>query len=155
MVTGFDILGHNRKLRRHWLCRIYAILVDMAIVFISVGIVLLYLGYDTILLSGITASVAFFLYSAILEAATGKTIGKRIFRLKARPLKKGKKPGRLFLRNLSKLLWFIALPIDVIVGLAGRGDPRQRFSDRLLKTTVVHRREPDFHGRRRSRRPKK
>ncbi len=146
MVTGFDILGHDRKLRKHWLYRVLAIMIDMLIVFFATGAVLMMMDKNTIIISGLVSSVVLFLYSGIMEAAMGATIGKKILGLKARYLGTGGSGSiMLFLRNIPKVLWYILLPIDAVIGLAGRGDPRQRLFDRITKTTVVHAGESDHH----------
>ena len=142
MVTGFDILGHDQTLRKHWILRMLAIFIDMLIVFFAVGIVLLFLDMNTALVAGITASIVLFIYSGIMEMAMGATIGKRILGLKVVSTDGGKNMTGAFLRNFSKVFWFIFLPIDTLIGLAGRGDPRQRFFDRIVKTTVIHSGDP-------------
>ncbi len=143
MVTGFDILGHDQTLRKHWILRMLAIFIDMLIVFFAVGIVLLFLDMNTALVAGITASIVLFIYSGIMEMAMGATIGKRILGLKVVSTDGGKNMTGAFLRNISKVFWFIFLPIDTLIGLAGRGDPRQRFFDRIVNTTVVHSGDPE------------
>ena len=40
-------------------------------------------------------------------------------------------------RNISKLFWYILLPLDLLLGFFTYGDPRQRFSDRVFGTTIV------------------
>lgn len=147
MVTGFDVLGHDRKLRRHWLYRIFAILIDMIIVFFTVGIVLLFLEKNTFWISGITASVSLFVYSVAFETASGHTIGKKLLGLRLRPRTEGSQLVGAVVRNLSKIFWYILLPADVIIGLAMRGDPRQRTLDRMAGTTVAYRKEPDYLGK--------
>ena len=144
MVTGFDILGHDQALRRHWLLRMLAILIDMLIVFFSVGLVLLFLNMDTVLVAGVSASIALFLYSSIMEMVGGATLGKRMLGLKVISIDGEKNMAGALLRNIPKVFWYIFLPIDTLVGLAGRGDPRQRSFDRLVGTTVVHSADPEI-----------
>src|SRR3972149_2767915 len=40
-------------------------------------------------------------------------------------------------RNLPKFFWYIFPLLDFLMGMAIEGDPRQRFSDRILGTVVV------------------
>ncbi len=146
MVTGFDILGHDRDLRKHWLYRALAMFVDMLIVFFVVGGVLVMMDKNTIITAGLVSSIALFLYSGILEAVAGATIGKKIFGLRTRYLgNRDSNPLMMIFRNMPKALWYILLPIDTLIGLAGRGDPRQRLFDRLAKTTIIHTGESDYY----------
>ncbi|MEM3550783.1 MAG: RDD family protein [Candidatus Bathyarchaeia archaeon] len=65
------------------------------------------------------------------------TFGKRIMNLKAARLNGERIPLNLaFIRNLSKVQWFLAL-IDTAIGLATPGDPHQKVSDRYAGTTVI------------------
>lgn len=143
MVTGFDILGHDAGLRKHWLLRMLAILIDMMIVFFAVGLVLLFLNMDTVLVAGVSASIALFLYSGIMEMVGGATIGKKALGLKVISIGVDKNMAGAFLRNIPKAFWYILLPIDTLIGFAGRGDPRQRSFDRMAGTTVVHSGDPE------------
>ena len=143
MVTGFDILGHDRVLRKHWLLRMLAILIDMLIVFFAVGLALVFLNMDTVLVAGVSASIALFLYSGIMEVVGGATLGKRILGLKVVSIDGKKNMAGALLRNIPKVFWYILLPIDTLIGLAGRGDPRQRSFDRMAGTTVVHSGDPE------------
>ena len=145
MVTGFDMMGHDARLHKHWLYRMLAILIDGILVFVTFGIIFTVFDIDGVYLAGLTSSLSFFLYSAIFEAVTGATPGKLIFGLRVRPLTSDKIAPRIIFRNLPKILWFIHLPLDTVLGLATRGDPRQRFFDRMALTTVVQAKEPDFH----------
>ncbi len=120
-----------------------AILIDMLIIFFAVGLILLFLNMDTVLVAGVSASLALFLYSSIMEMAGGATVGKRIFGLRVVSIDGDKKMASVFIRNIPKAFWYIFLPIDTLTGLAGRGDPRQRMFDRLVGTTVVHSGDPE------------
>lgn len=145
MVTGFDILGHDKRLQRHWLYRCIAIVIDGLVVFGTLGFILWFVGINKVIEVGLITSIVFFLYSALLESTTGVTIGKKAVGLKVRPLISKNIGGRIVVRNVPKIFWFILLPLDLVLGLATRGDPRQRMFDRLVKTTVVQVKEPDFH----------
>ena len=145
MVTGFDIWGHDRGLRRHWKFRILAFVFDSVIIFISTAIVLYFLEITEIVQIGIVSSIVFYLFSAITESLAGGTPGKLLFRMRVHGTKEGGLAARIFLRNLSRLFWFILPPLDFALGLATRGDPRQRLLDRAAGTTVVHREEKKRH----------
>src|SRR3989304_3640352 len=109
MVTGFDILGQNRTLQIHWGKRIVAFVIDCLVVLGPVWVALLFLGERRIASYGIVSGVAFFFYATIAEALWRKTVGKAIAGLEVRP----------------------------VAGPVVEGDPRQRFSDRILGTTVA------------------
>lgn len=145
MVTGMDMMSHDDRLQKHWLYRMVAVFIDGIIVFTIFGAIFAILDIEDIYLAGLISSLSFFLYSGISESLAGATIGKRIFGLKVRPLTSKNAPARIFFRNLPKVFWFIHLPVDVVIGLTMRGDPRQRFFDRIGQTTVVQAKEPDFH----------
>ncbi len=145
MVTGFDILGHDKRLQRHWAFRALAIIIDGIIVFVTLGIIFWLIDYNDYVFAGLFSSTAFFLYSATLEYSFDFTIGKKLAGLKIRPLTSDKPGNRIILRNVPKLFWFVLLPLDTVIGLATRGDPRQRMFDRIAQTTVIQIKEPDFH----------
>ncbi len=138
MHTGFDMLAHNTAVRRHWLRRIVAGLVDIAIIFIPLYLILLFLNipYKTII-TGAGAGVAWFLYAAILEGKYGRTLGKQLVHLKVVSLKERRTFKQTFIRSIPKFLWYLFLPFDVMVGLAMEGDPRKRWIDGVARTLVI------------------
>ncbi|MBA3045969.1 MAG: RDD family protein [Candidatus Thermoplasmatota archaeon] len=138
MVSGFDIWGHDATLRRHWKGRFAAFFVDAAIAFIPTSLVLYFLGVDDIVLVGIATTAVFYLISSIPESLTGASVGKRIFGFRVHPVVGESLGGRACLRNITRAFWFILPPLDFAVGMATRGDPRQKLFDRLAGTKVVH-----------------
>jgi hypothetical protein len=142
MVTGFDILSHDKGLRRHWRYRICAFVIDALLTFLPLAAILWLLGIDDIVQVGVITCLAFYISSSIMEAGLGGTAGKLLlgFRLHA----EGLKTGRVLVRNLNRLLWFVLPPLDFCLGLATKGDPRQRALDKLAGTKVVHRRDRGF-----------
>lgn len=145
MVTGFDILTHDRRLRRHWLRRSGAFIADALMVFIPVTLILWFLEITDIIVIGFITSLVFYFSSAIMEAALGATAGKLILGMRVRSLKSQKVSARAFLRNLNRLLWFVLPPLDFALGMATRGDPRQRIFDRAAGTTVTIESEREWH----------
>ncbi|MEK6810691.1 MAG: RDD family protein [Candidatus Thermoplasmatota archaeon] len=137
MVTGFDILGQNRTLQIHWGKRIVAFLIDCLVVLGPVWVALLFLGERRIASYGIVSGVAFFFYATIAEALWRKTVGKAIAGLEVRPIGGPMTFGKAAVRNVPKLFWFLFPLLDTVAGLLVEGDPRQRFSDRILGTTVA------------------
>ncbi len=146
MVSGFDIWGHDAGLRRHWKNRALAFIVDAIISFVPVSIVLYLLEITDILEVGIIVSTIFYLASSIPESLTGSTPGKHIFHLRVHGIDDGAIAGRVYIRNLSRLFWFVLPPLDFTLGMATRGDPRQRMLDRVAGTKVVHREEKEKHA---------
>ena len=147
MVSGFDIWGHDANLRKHWKNRALAFIVDAIISFVPVSIVLYLLDITDILEVGIIVSTIFYLSSSIPESLTGSTPGKHIFHLRVHAINDGAIAGRVYIRNLSRLFWFILPPLDFTLGMATRGDPRQKMLDRVAGTKVVHRAEKKKHRR--------
>jgi len=151
MQTGLDILSSNHELRVHWLKRVVASVVDLAIVTAPISLALLMKGsIDDPYLVGLASGAGLFLYSALLEGLFGRTWGKRLMGLRVVSL--GDKGSFLqaTIRSVPKFFWYIFLPIDTLAGLATLGDPRQRWSDKVSKTTVVAMRLPHKDKRPRS-----
>jgi uncharacterized RDD family membrane protein YckC len=138
MPTGFDLLEHSSALRRHWLKRLAAALVDVAIIFIPMRVLIFFVNapYQDVV-AGILSGIVWFLYSGLLEGIYGKTLGKWFFNLKVVSLREKKSLVQTFTRSVPKFFWYIFLPFDVIIGLAMEGDPRQRWSDTVAKIAVI------------------
>jgi uncharacterized RDD family membrane protein YckC len=158
--TGLERLGRDQELQRHWFKRVVAVVIDWVIV--SVGLLLLglLLGLFFIiplipsLLTGgpqgftgmfvflnwlglpFVTGLVYLLYFTLAEHIYGKTIGKALTGLEVVGLEGSKPPlEKAFIRNISKLHWLLLL-LDVAVGLATRGDPHQKLTDRIAGTTV-------------------
>ncbi len=145
MVSGFDIWGHDANLRSHWKNRFLAFLADAATAFLPTLLVIYFIDITDILQVGIITSVVFYLYSDIPETLTGSSVGKKLFGLQVHAVDGGQVAGRVCIRNLNRLLWFVLPPLDFVLGLATRGDPRQRLLDRVAGTKVVHISEAEAH----------
>lgn len=138
MHTGFDILESSGALRRHWVRRLIAGLVDMIIVFVPIWMVLSYLEVpDLTIATGVSAGVGWFLYAGFLEGRYGRTVGKLLVRHKVVSMREHRNYRQTFIRSVPKLFWFIFLPFDVFAGLATEGDPRKRWSDGVAHTLVI------------------
>jgi hypothetical protein len=137
MVTGFDILSHDRRLRLHWLTRIGAFIGDALLVFLTVTFILWYFETTDIMLIGLISSFAFYTSSSVSEAMLGGTVFKLVLGMRVRPLKSERVGARAFVRNINRLLWFVLPPLDFALGMATGGDPRQRLLDRAAGTTVT------------------
>lgn len=138
MPTGYEILGNSRALRRHWLKRLGAALIDAAIIFIPVRLALVFVhDFNQDILAGVLSGALWFLYSGVLEGLYGTTLGKHLLYLKVISLSEKRSIWQGFVRNVPKLFWYAFLPLDVLIGLALEGDPRQRFVDRAAMTSVM------------------
>ena len=138
MVTGFDIWGHDPALRRHWRGRFAALVIDAAIAFLPISVILFLLGIDDILWVGLLNSLVFYLVSSVPETLAGASIGKRAMGFKVHPITGESLGGKVCLRNIPRFFWFVLLPLDFAFGMATVGDPRDKLFDRLAGTRVVH-----------------
>jgi uncharacterized RDD family membrane protein YckC len=138
MHTGFDLLESSGALRKHWLRRFAAGFVDMALIFVPIWLMLNSLSLsDRTIITGMSAGVAWFFYSALLEGRFGRTVGKLLVHLKVVSMRERRTYRQTFIRSVPKLFWYIFLPFDVAVGLAIEGDPRKRWSDTVARTLVI------------------
>lgn len=138
MNTGFDMLEHNRAVRKHWLKRFAACLIDVLLIFLPLYLALYYaqVPYKTIV-TGVGAGVIWFFYSSLTEWWFGRTLGKTVVRLKVVSLGERRRLRQIMIRSVPKFFWYIFLPFDVAVGLATEGDPRRRWSDGVAHTLVI------------------
>ncbi|MFQ6128320.1 MAG: RDD family protein [Thermoplasmata archaeon] len=135
-TTGFDMLG-NKALQDHWLRRLVAIIIDAIIVSIAVFILGIFLWFFGWFAWGwLGGGFLLFLYSIVLETAMGATIGKKIMSLKVVGVQEQLNPPMVLVRNVSKIVG-ILLIIDWIVGMLTPGDPRQKYTDRLIGCTIA------------------
>lgn len=157
MVNGLDLLGHNRTFQMHWARRIAAFVIDLGAVFAPLWSALYLEGIRRPEIYGILGGVVLFVYSTVSEAVFRRTVGKLIAGLEVRSLRGPMTLGKAAVRSFPKLFWFAFPAIDTLAGLIVEGDPRQRWSDKVLGTTVaqshlihvrVHRLEPADAGAR-------
>lgn len=143
MPSGFEVLGHSRALQMHWARRFGAYAVDAVVVLMPTWMILALLGVASeVVLLGVASGVVFVLYGTYAEALHGRTLGKYLFDLEVRPVRGSLTLVRAAARNAPKFFWYLFPLLDAILGLLGQGDPRQRFSDRTIGTTVVWREAP-------------
>jgi len=139
MASGFEILGHSRALQAHWARRLGAYAVDTILVLLPTWAALRALGSSDIVLLAIASGVVHVVYGTIAEAFYGRTLGKHAFALEVRTVRGSLTVRKAAARSAPKFFWYVFPLLDAILGLVGQGDPRQRFSDRALGTTVVWR----------------
>jgi uncharacterized RDD family membrane protein YckC len=140
MPTGVDLIGKNAALQEHWIKRVVATVIDsiiIAVVLILVNALLnggvLRLGFWWMFILGFI----WVLYSTMLEASSGRaTIGKRVAGLQVVAVQGVMNVEKALIRNLSKI-HVLFLLLDWVIGLATQGDPRQRYLDRIARTSVT------------------
>ncbi len=138
MPSAFDLIGHNPALQEHWIRRFIAFVIDaviVAVVGLFFAIPLSFLGWAW-WFSGIFWGGIWFIYSILLETIFGGTVGKKIVALRVVAIDRNLDVVHTVVRNLPKIFPLILL-IDVLVGAAQQGDPRQRLFDRIARTTVT------------------
>ena len=124
----------------HWLVRLLAYAID-SIIFGVVAVLILLVSKDM----GITLVVwvvLSLLYFILLDVYWGATIGKNVMGLVVQTEKGGKVSlTQSFIRNISKIVFFPVF-LDWIIAMVTSGeDPRQKFTDRIAKTTVIQTRQ--------------
>lgn len=138
MPSAIDLIGHNAALQEHWIRRFFAFVIDAVIIF-AIGLIfairLSFLTWAWFVI-GAYWGVIWFVYSMLLETVFGATIGKRIAALRVVAIDGNLNLGHTLIRNLSKVFGIVFLA-DLIVGGVTQGDPRQRFFDRIARTTVT------------------
>src|SRR5216117_2593493 len=149
MVSGFDLIGHNRTFQIHWIKRVLAYFIDLAAVFAPLWSFLYVQDIRAPWVYGILGGILLFLYSTFLEAIARTTIGKFIVGLEVRSVRGPMTFSKAVVRNIPKLFWFAFPLLDTLAGLVVDGDPRRRWSDNVLGTTVaqshlIHVREHSF-----------
>ena len=139
MASGFEVLGHNRALQAHWARRVVAYVVDGIVVLLPTWTILTLLGSRDAVFLAIASGVVFVLYATTAEALQGQTLGKFALGLEVRGIGTPLTMRKAAARNAPKFFWYLFPLLDLLIALIGQGDPRQRFSDRAVGTTVVWR----------------
>ncbi len=137
MVSGFDLIGHNRTFQIHWVKRVIAFFLDLAVIFAPLWSFLYLTGVRQPWVYGVLGGFLLYAYSTAMEAAARCTIGKFILGLEVRSIRGPMTLGKAAVRNFPKLFWFAFPLLDTLAGLVVDGDPRQRWSDKILGTTVA------------------
>src|SRR5947209_18317793 len=137
MVSGFDLLGHNRTLQVHWLKRVVAFFLDLITVFAPLWSFLYLEGVRAAWVYGVAGGMVLFAYSTFSEAISRTTVGKFIVGLEVRSLRGPMSLSKAAGRNFPKLFWFAFPLLDTLAGLVVDGEPRRRWSDKILGTTMA------------------
>jgi len=140
MTTMLEQLSHDDKLQSHWAKRLVALFIDVAIVWIPAYIFMALIGWMVGIawfMGGVVIGFVWFLYSAFLEYTMGATIGKMIMGLKVVPTEGKLELYNTMMRNLVKVFGLFLAVDFVLTLLLETTDPRQRFTDKVAKTTVI------------------
>src|SRR2546428_8554353 len=76
MVSGFDLLGHNRTFQVHWLKRVVAILLDLITVFAPLWSFLYLYGVRAAWVYGVPGGMVLSAYSTFSETVKRTSAGK-------------------------------------------------------------------------------
>ena len=139
MQTGFEIMDYDRNLKNLWIRRFLAGVVDFSITYVITFLIVFFLkpiSYLDFVYIFMLQGPVWFIYSAIFDAITGKTAGKYIFKIRAVAFIGNLSIGQAIARNITKLNAILVLA-DAITGLSTEGDPRQRYTERIIDSLVI------------------
>ncbi len=156
MRRRYEEILASGSLQNTWTRRVIAFVIDSIILLVVLAIVnavlalallvpSLVFSFDIFggLFSGVSVLLGLIIvwgYYTLFEGSMSATIGKRIMDLRVRPLRGRMNYTKAFVRNFTKA-WIpiisLLFLLDLIIGLATEGDPRQRFSDVIAETSVV------------------
>ncbi len=138
MPSAFDLIGHNAALQEHWIRRLIATVIDgilLAIVLFIFNFALNVFLWGFLIWPFVTG-IIWWLYSTVFEGTIGATVGKKLVSLQVVAVDGLMDMPRAMIRNISKIYWLFLL-LDLLLGGATQGDPRQRYLDRIAHTTVT------------------
>lgn len=135
----------------HWLLRLLAYIIDTVIIAVIVGVIWNFALLALIATNNFWLGIGFYwvtfpfligiievFYFVVLEIWIGATLGKKLLGFHVQ-MENGDKitASKSFMRNISKIYWPLLL-LDWLLGVVTEGsDRRQKYSDRLAKTTVA------------------
>ncbi len=138
MPSAFDLIGHNPALQEHWIRRFFAFVIDVVIVFVIGLFIAIPFSFLTWVwwISFAFWGIIWFLYSMLLEAVFGGTVGKKVVGLRVVAIGGNLDIMHTLIRNVTKIFGLVFF-LDLLIGAATQGDPRQRLFDRIARTTVT------------------
>jgi uncharacterized RDD family membrane protein YckC len=149
-ISGVDAVMKQSRAQTYWVRRILAYAIDAIIVYAVLGVLLALAALPVLALSGpgvfgaLVGGVFTFLGGFILvvyfiafEVRAGESIGKRVMGLKV-VVPGGRAPNvtEALVRNISKIYWLFLL-LDIVVGLATSKGYTQKYTDRMMNTSVI------------------
>ena len=149
-ISGVDAITKESSAQTYWVRRVIAYVIDWVIVYAVLGILVALTALPFLVLSGpgvfsailggvftFLAGVILVLYFVAFELLAGASIGKKVMGLKV--VATGGRAPKLteaLVRNVSKLYWLLLI-LDVIIGLAVVKGYTQKYTDKLMGTSVV------------------
>jgi uncharacterized RDD family membrane protein YckC len=149
-ISGVDAVMKESSAQIYWVRRVIAFVIDALIVYFAVGLLVILAAASFLVLSvpgvfvAVLGSVFTFLVGIILvlyfvafEVLAGASIGKRVMGLGV--VASGDRPPsavEALVRNVSKLYWLLLI-LDIVVGLAVSKSYTQKYTDKLMGTSVV------------------
>lgn len=158
MQRRYEAVRATATLKNLWTRRVIAFIIDSLILLVLLAVLsavlaiilvpVLVFSWDAYggFFSGFSAIFGLIIvwgYYVALEGSAGATIGKRFMDLRVRSLRGNMNYTKAFMRSFTKawLPVFTALfALDLIIGFLTGGDPKQRFSDVVADTAVIHKR---------------
>jgi len=149
-ISGVDAVMKQSSAQIYWVRRVIAFVIDALIVYFVVGLLVILAAASFLVLSGpgvfgavlggvftFLAGVILVLYFVAFEVLAGASIGKRVMGLKV-VASGGRAPNAVeaLVRNVSKLYWLLLI-LDIIVGLAVSKSYTEKYTDKLMGTSVV------------------
>jgi len=149
-LSGLDAVFKESGAQNYWFRRLVALVIDAIIVSVILVVIAVAAAIPSFALSGtagvtsffagafaVVAGVILFVYFILAEVTRGATVGKDAMHLKVVGPNGGNPTfAESLVRNLSKIYWLFLL-LDVVVGLATSKRYDQKYSDRLVGTSVV------------------
>jgi uncharacterized RDD family membrane protein YckC len=149
-ISGVDAVMKESSAQIYWVRRVVAFVIDALIVYFAVGLVVILAAASFLVLSApgvftavvggvftFLVGVILVLYFAAFEVLAGASVGKQVMGLKV-VASGGRAPSAMeaLVRNVSKLYWPLLI-LDIIVGLAVSKNYTQKYTDKLMNTSVV------------------
>ena len=145
--STFDLIGRDKGLQEQWLRRFVALIIDAIIIAVVVWVLSILKGFFWFFGWSFLFGVLLLIYSALLESMRGATIGKELVKLRIVSHQGNMDIGKALMRNISKIHVLLLL-LDFLIGFFTPGnDPKQRWLDRIVNTTVENVQSPNLYTR--------
>ena len=139
MPSALDLVSGNPALQEHWIKRLIALFIDailLGVVLVLISIPFAIFAYGWVVWPFVAGAI-WLLYAVLLEGSSGHaTIGKKVMNLQVVAIDGPMTVEKALIRNISKIHGLLLL-LDWLLGFVTQGDPRQRYLDRIARTTVT------------------
>lgn len=136
MPMPIEQIWDDKELQEYWLRRGAAFVIDVIIIFIGAWVTsffirfFIFFWFFSFFFGGMLL-----VYSALLEGSIGTTFGKKLLKLYVVSDKGKMDVSKGFMRNISKIFWLL-LALEIAASIFIDGDPKQRYLDRIVDTSV-------------------